>query len=48
MKDDFRSLCLLSVINLFWLLTPRLDRATWPFLKFDRATWALVTCDIDM
>ena len=21
-----------------WLLTPKIDRATWPFLKFDRAT----------
>ena len=26
-----------------WPLTPRIDRATYPFLKFDRATWTLVT-----
>ena len=26
-----------------WFLTPKIDRATWPFLKFDRATYTLAS-----
>ena len=42
-----------SSIRILWSLTPKIDRATWPFVKFDigpmdmrQGLTIIVTCDI--
>ena len=34
-----------GAIQIIWPLTPKTDRATWAFLKFDMRHKGLVTCD---
>ena len=34
------------LLSIIWVWTPKIDRATGPFLKSDRETWALVKIDM--